>query len=93
MRDAYRKLYGRQHEAWFNSGPVNLLQARALHREWWSLIESRIANIRAERAGQHDHAARSESTLGEWYKWLLKLMAAKKVVFGDMARITRTNRG
>jgi hypothetical protein len=38
--------------AWFNSGPTGLLQARARHREWSSLVEARIANIRAERKGE-----------------------------------------
>ena len=55
VREAYGKLYGHgepQWEAWFNSGDVKLSDARARHRDWLNEVETRIANIRAERKGE-----------------------------------------
>jgi integrase len=58
-------------EAWFNSGPVKLVQARAIHREWLSEIEARIANIRAERSGEGSTLTPqgARALAGEWYAW------------------------
>lgn len=83
VREAYGKLYGDggpQWEAWFNSGSVTLLQARALHRDWSSLIESRIANIRAERKGEGRTLTPQEARAlaGEWYHWFIAQMAKIK---------------
>lgn len=83
VREAYGRLYGDgppQWEAWFNSGPVKLLQAKAQHREWLSLIESRIANIRAERTGDGRMLTPQEARAlaGEWYGWFVARMAANK---------------
>ncbi|MGO8922547.1 MAG: tyrosine-type recombinase/integrase [Xanthobacteraceae bacterium] len=83
VAEAYGKLFetGRpQWEAWFNSGPVSLLQARAKHREWSSDIEVRIANIRAERKGEGQTLTPqgARALAGEWYKWFVLQMAAKK---------------
>ncbi len=74
VREAYGKLHGDgspQWEAWFNSGPVTLLQARAKHREWLSDIEARIANIRAERRGEGRTLTPqgARALTGEWYQW------------------------
>jgi integrase len=84
VREAYGELYGngrpQQWEAWFNSGPVNLLQARAKHREWSSEIEARIANIRAERKGEGRTLTPqgARALAGEWYAWFTAHMAANK---------------
>ncbi len=83
VREAYGKLHGDgspQWEAWFNSGPVDLLKARALHREWLSEIEARIANIRAEskREGHTLTPQGARALAGEWYRWFVTQMAANK---------------
>lgn len=83
VRKAYGRLYGAGEphwEAWFNSGPVNLLQARAKHREWSNKIEARIANIRAERRGEGQMLTPQDARMlaGEWYKWFVLQMAANK---------------
>ena len=83
VREAYGRLYGGgepQWEAWFNSGPVNLLQARAKHREWSSLIEARIGNIRAERKGEGRTLTPqgARALAGEWYSWFTAHMATNK---------------
>ena len=83
LREAYGKLYGDgapQWEAWFNSGDVDRLKAQALHREWLSEIEARIANIRAEGKGEgHTLTPQGARALaGEWYKWFVTQMAANK---------------
>jgi integrase len=79
----YGRLFGKgpaQWEAWFNSGPVSLLQARARHRDWSSLIEARIANIRAERSGEGQIFTPQEARAlaGEWYAWFVAQMAQNK---------------
>jgi hypothetical protein len=81
VRETYGALHGKgppQHEAWFNSGPVNLPQAKALHREWLNLIESRITNIRAERRGEGRSLApqQARALAAEWYAWFVKHMEA-----------------
>jgi len=65
-----REAFGQQ-EAWFNSGPVSLLQAKALHREWLNDVEAKIANIRAERKGEGRTLTPKEARglAGEWYIW------------------------
>jgi len=83
VRGAYGKLYGDgepQWEAWFNSGPVNLQQARAKCREWSSLVEARIANIRAERKGEGQTLTPqgARALAGEWYLWFTAHIAANK---------------
>ena len=47
------------------------LQARAQHREWLSEIESRIANIRAEKKGEGRLLTPKDARAlaGEWYHW------------------------
>src|ERR1700733_1299281 len=80
VRGEYERLYGSRHEAWFNSGPVGLPQAKALHREWLSLVESRIANIRAARTGNGSTLTPqgARALAGEWYRWFITFMSAKK---------------
>ncbi len=77
-REAPRKEASR--EVWFNSGPVDLLRARALHREWLSEIEARIANIRAESKGEGRTLTPqgARALAGEWYNWFVAQMAANK---------------
>ncbi len=83
VAEAYGERFGGgkpQWEAWFNSGPVGILQARAKHREWSSEIEARIANIRAERKGEGQTLTPQYARMlaGEWYKWFVLQMAANK---------------
>jgi integrase len=83
VREAYGKLYGDgelQWEAWFNSGDVKLSDARARHRDWLNEIETRIANIRAERKGEGRKLTSQEARAlaGEWYKWFVAQMATRK---------------
>jgi integrase len=83
VAEAYGKLFGRgkpQWEAWFNSGPMGVQQARAAHREWSSLIEARIANLRAERKGEGQILTPLEARAlaGEWYSWFVAHMATNK---------------
>jgi integrase len=83
VAEAYGQLFGKgnlQWEAWFNSGPVGIAQARASHREWSNLIESRIANIRAERKGEGRTLTPQEARAlaGEWYHWFIAHMATNK---------------
>jgi integrase len=68
----YERLYGVRWEARLsiNSGtPIAL--ARAQHREWLSEIESRIANIRAEKKGEGRTLTPKDARAlaGEWYHW------------------------
>ena len=83
VQDAYGQLFGRgkrQHEAWFNSGPVDLLKARALHRDWLNDIEARIANVRAERRGEGRALTPqgARALAGEWYTWFIGQVAVNK---------------
>jgi len=83
VREAYGKLYGDgapRWEAWFNSGDVDRLRARAKHRDWLNEIEARIANIRAERKGEGRTLTPQDARAlaGEWYKWFVVQMAAYK---------------
>ena len=59
---------------------MDLLKARALHRDWLNDIEARIANIRAERKGEgHTLTPQGARALaGEWYSWFVAQMAANK---------------
>jgi integrase len=82
VREAYGKLYGDgepQWEAWFNSGDVKLSDARARHRDWLNEVETRIANIRAERKGEGRKLTPKEARAlaGEWYTWFTAKMAAR----------------
>jgi integrase len=79
VRDEYERLYGSRHEAWFNSGPVGMQQAKALHRDWLSLVESQIANIRAARTGNGSTLTPqgARALAGEWYRWFIQVMSAK----------------
>jgi integrase len=47
------------------------VMARAQHREWLSEIESRIANIRAEKKGEGRLLTSKDARAlaGEWYRW------------------------
>lgn len=80
VRDEYERLYRSRHEAWFNSGPVGMQQAKALHRDWLSLVKSRIANIRAARTGNGSTLTPqgARALAGEWYLWFIKTMSEKK---------------
>jgi hypothetical protein len=76
VRDAYGTRYcgGRaQWEARFKCGPMSATAARAQHREWLSLIESRIANIRAERMGKGQILTpqTARALAAEWYRWFV----------------------
>jgi len=80
IRQAYAKLYGRSREERFNSGVVPILTARAKHREWSNEIESRFANIRAERKGDGRTLTSKEAraVAGEWYHWFVARMGARQ---------------
>jgi integrase len=78
VRHEYAKLYGKRTEERLNTGPMQVLLARAKHREWSSEIETRIANIRAERKGEGRMLTPKEARAlaGEWYGWFTARMAA-----------------
>ena len=68
----YERLYGVKWEARLSIGPgTPVLRARAQHREWLSEIESRIANIRAEKKGEGRLLTPKDARAlaGEWYHW------------------------
>jgi integrase len=68
----YERLYGVKWETRLRIDPgTPMLQARAQHREWLSEIESRIANIRAEKngAGRSLTPKDARALAGEWYQW------------------------
>ena len=74
VQDVYQKLYGVRWEERFHCGPMTVAQARALHREWLTKIESRINNIRAERKGQGITLTPKDARAlsGEWYLWYVQ---------------------
>jgi integrase len=68
----YERLYGVRWEARLSIDPgTPVLLARSRHREWLSEIESRIANIRAEKRGQGRLLTPkgARALAGEWYRW------------------------
>ncbi len=68
----YERLFGVRWEARLSIAPgTPILLARARHREWLSDIESRIANIRAEKKGEGRLLTPKEARAlaGEWYHW------------------------
>jgi integrase len=76
----YFRLYGVKWEARFSTSsgtPVRLAQAQ--HREWLSEIETRIANIRAERSGEGQSLTPKDARAlaGEWYHWYLEQQKAR----------------
>jgi hypothetical protein len=72
VQNDYERLYGVRWEARLNIAPgTPIVQARALHREWLTEIESRIANIRAEKKGEGRLLTPKDARAlaGEWYHW------------------------
>ena len=68
----YERLYDVKWETRLTIAPgTPVLQARAQHREWLSEIESRIANIRAEKKGEGQVLTPKDARAlaGEWYHW------------------------
>jgi integrase len=68
----YQQLYGVRWEARLSVDPgTPAILARAKHREWLSEIESRIANIRAEKKGEGRLLTPKDARAlaGEWYHW------------------------
>jgi len=68
----YERLYGVRWEARLSIDPgTPVLLARAKHREWLSEIESRVANIRAEKKGEGRLLTPKDARAlaGEWYNW------------------------
>jgi integrase len=68
----YERLYRVRWEARLNiAAGTPVLLARAKQREWLSEIESRIANIRAERKGEGRLLTPKDARAlaGEWYRW------------------------
>ena len=68
----YQELYGVRWEARLSIDPgTPILLARAKHREWLSEIESRVANIRAEKKGEGRLLTPKDARAlaGEWYHW------------------------
>src|SRR5262249_7352896 len=57
--------------------PITL--ARAKHRDWLSEIETRVANIRAERngGGLTLTPMQARALAGEWYKWFTEQHLAR----------------
>jgi hypothetical protein len=72
VQNDYERLYGVRWEARLNITPgTPIVQARAQHSEWLSDIESRIANIRAEKKGEGRLLMPKDARAlaGEWYHW------------------------
>jgi hypothetical protein len=68
----YLEHYGVRWEARLSIDPgTPILLARAEHREWLSEIESRVANIRAEKKGEGRLLTPKDARAlaGEWYHW------------------------
>jgi hypothetical protein len=75
VQEEYERLYGVQWEARFKAPPgAPITLARAKHREWLTEIESRIANIRAQRdgGGQSLTPQDARALAGEWYGWFVE---------------------
>jgi hypothetical protein len=80
---------------------MTLLQARAMHREWLSEIEARIANIRAERSGEGNTLTPqgARALAGQWYEWFTSNKWQRrpgKMKWGSMADgapLSRSERG
>jgi hypothetical protein len=71
-QDEHERLHGLRWEVRLSIAPgAPVLHARALHREWLSAIESRFANIRAEKKGEGRSLTPKEARglAGEWYHW------------------------
>jgi hypothetical protein len=74
-QEEYARLYDIRWEARFKApAGTPLMVARAQHREWLTEIESRIANIRAQRNGQGRSLSPKDARAlaGEWYGWYLE---------------------
>src|SRR5271167_5051773 len=72
VQDDYARLHGVRWEARLSIDPgTPILLARARYREWFSEIESRIANIRAEKKGEGRLLMPKDARAlaGEWYHW------------------------
>jgi integrase len=68
----YERLYGVRWEARLGiAAGTPVVLARAKHREWLSEIESRVANIRAERKGDGRSLTPKDARAlsGDWYRW------------------------
>jgi integrase len=75
VQTEYERLYGVRWEArftWPPGMPIRLVSAQ--HREWVTEIETRIANIRAERTGEGQKLSPKDARAlaGEWYQWYLE---------------------
>jgi integrase len=79
VQSEYERLYGVRWEERFRGEPGPVLLARQRWREWASTIETRIANIRAERNGDgRMHTPKEARGLaGEWYHWFIARHLAK----------------
>jgi integrase len=90
VRGDYERLYGKRAEDRFNSGPVPIELAKSKAREWHSVVETRIANIRATQrgAGRTLTPKEAEGLCGQWYDWFLARQGVKHwpaAVWADQA--------
>src|SRR5271169_1695831 len=72
VQAAYQEHYEVRWEERLTIAPATpILLARAKHREWLSEIESRIANVRAEKKGEGRLLTPKDARAlaGEWYRW------------------------
>jgi integrase len=72
VQNEYERLHDVRWEARLSIAPgTPIVQARALHREWLTEIESRIANIRAEKKGEGRLLTPKDARAlaGDWYHW------------------------
>ncbi len=75
VQSDYQRLFSVRWEARLTiKDGTPILSARAQHREWLTEIESRIANIRAERDGDGRSLTSKDARAlsGEWYRWWLE---------------------
>jgi integrase len=80
VQEEYFHLYGVKWEARFSTSsgtPIRVAQAQ--HREWLSEIETRIANIRADRGGEGQSLTPKDARAlaGQWYHWYLERQKAQ----------------
>jgi hypothetical protein len=80
VQNEYERLHRVRWEARLRiASGTPIVQARALHREWLTEIEGRIANIRAEKEGEGRLLTPKDARAlaGDWYGWFTERYTQK----------------